>query len=143
MRLIKSFIGLGLCALSLGACANEEASSTESQEARLARYRAALPSAATLQAAVPEASASGVLGDPAEAPLAIVPIVHDVNGAVVDLLTIIETVTNQPPTVFSALSSEFFWGLFPNDDGVGHIGVYVREGHGQIVRSLAELIGMR
>ncbi|MBK9072576.1 MAG: hypothetical protein IPL79_16485 [Myxococcales bacterium] len=127
MRLTKSFIGLGLFALSLGGCGGEDNAPTESQQARLARYRAALPSAATLQAAVPEASASNVLGDPAEAPLAIVPIIHDVNGAVVDLLTVIETVTSQPPTVYSELSSEFFWGLFPNDDGVGHIGIYVRE----------------
>jgi len=118
---------LVLAAHLAAGCSDDAPTAEESPAARLARYRKALPQADQLAVAAPLASTNNFAGEAAQAPVAIADLVTDVNGAVVDLLSVLQAVTATPPTAYNELSREYFWGLFPNDDGVGYLGVYIRE----------------
>ncbi len=98
-------------------------------QALLAEYRAALPGSGQLMADAPESSSfsAAAVGDPAFYPTASHDIVIGINGAVSGIITVLEEVTALPPTVFNSDTKEFVWGPFPNDDGVGYVGAYIRD----------------
>ncbi|MEL6545629.1 MAG: hypothetical protein AAFQ82_13440, partial [Myxococcota bacterium] len=110
-------------AIGLGAC-----SENTEDDARLASYKAALPSRAALAAPEGTAQASTrAVGDVALFPASSVPVVTGINGTVGWVIDTLEAVTDLPPTVFNSDSKEYLWGPFENDDGVGFISVYIRE----------------
>ena len=109
--------------IGLGAC-----SENTEDDARLASYKAALPSRAALAAPEGTAQASTrAVGDEALIHASSVPVVTGINGTVGWVIDTLEAVTDLPPTVFNSDSQEYLWGPFENDDGVGFISVYIRE----------------
>lgn len=96
----------------------------------LDEYRAALPKLGRLQAQAPEASAVAIaaLGDPAVYPNGSYDIATGINGAVTGIIAVLDTVTSVQPTIFNSETQEFFWGPFPNEDGIGFVAAYIREG---------------
>ena len=95
----------------------------------LDEYRGALPKLGRLQAQAPEASAVAIaaLGDPAVYPAGSYDIATGINGAVTGIIEVLDTVTSLAPTFFNSDTQEFFWGPFPNEDGIGFVAAYIRE----------------
>lgn len=99
-------------------------------QALLAEYRAALPSMGQLGAKAPEGSVASILatGDPAVYPNGSYDIATGINGAVTGIIQVLDEVTSIEPTIFNSETNEFFWGPFPNEDGIGYVAAYIREG---------------
>lgn len=99
-------------------------------QALLAEYRAALPSMGQLGAKAPEGSVASILatGDPALYPTSSYDIATGINGAVTGIIQLLDDVTSIEPTIFNSETNEFFWGPFPNEDGIGYVAAYIREG---------------
>jgi hypothetical protein len=95
--------------------------------ALLQQYRAALPSMDRLAATAPEASVQTLVGDPALYPTTSWEIVIGINGSVAGIIGLMQTIVALPPTVFNSQTSEFLWGPWPSDDGVGYVAAYIRE----------------
>jgi hypothetical protein len=112
--------------LPLGACAQEEGG----DDARLARYRRALPTRAQLEAPTVQASSSAAVGDPALYPYQSWPIVEGINGAVGWLVDGLELITSFPPTLYNSDTLEYVWGPWEADDGVGWVAAYIRDTEG-------------
>lgn len=102
----------------------------EIDQALLAEYRAALPSMGQLQAQTPDSSVASILatGDPAVYPTGSYEIATGINGAVTGIIGVLDEVTSIDPTLFNSETREFFWGPFPNEDGIGYVAAYIREG---------------
>ncbi len=111
--------------LPIGACVQED--DTEFDQQRLAEYRAALPSKAALRAEAPQPTSAKMLGDPAIYPHSSWPIVEGINGAVENMIDVLDTVVSLPPTFYNSETLEFVWGPYPNDDGVGYIAAYIKD----------------
>jgi hypothetical protein len=96
----------------------------------LDEYRAALPKLGRLEAQAPQASAAAIaeLGQPAVYPVGSYDIATGINGAVTGIIQVLDTVTSLEPTFFNSDTQEFFWGPFPNEDGIGYVAAYIREG---------------
>jgi hypothetical protein len=95
----------------------------------LDEYRAALPKLGRLEAQAPQASAAAIaeLGQPAVYPVGSYDIATGINGAVTGIIQVLDTVTSLEPTFFNSDTQEFFWGPFPNEDGIGYVAAYIRE----------------
>ncbi|HWN66610.1 MAG TPA: hypothetical protein VNM90_03160 [Haliangium sp.] len=95
----------------------------------LEEYRAALPKMNRLEAQAPQASAASIsaVGDPAVYPVGSYDIATGINGAVTGIIQVLDTVTSLEPTIFNSETQEFFWGPFPNEDGIGFVAAYIRE----------------
>ncbi|RMH38621.1 MAG: hypothetical protein D6689_19010 [Deltaproteobacteria bacterium] len=120
-------IATTLC-LVAAACAAEDDGSID--EAKLATFRAAIPSKARLSAPAPKASTAAALGDPALYPTTSWPLVEGINGAVGSMIDLLEAIVALPPTVYNSDTDEFVWGPWPSDDGVGYVAAYIRDTHG-------------
>lgn len=114
-----------LASASLIGC--ETSDSTDIDQQLLAEYRQALPSMSQLEAPTVRGSTSTAQGDPALVPTNSYPLVEAINGGVAELIGTLEAVVALPPTVFNSDTQEFFWGPIPNEDGVGFVGVYIRD----------------
>lgn len=124
MRIVSLTSMLVAVSMSLGACVTEDA---PTDDARLAQYRKALPSRAELAAPAPQASTMNALGDPAMYPSSSWEIVEGINGAVGQMIDILEAVTAVPPTVYNSSTLEYVWGPWPADDGVGYVAAYIKD----------------
>jgi hypothetical protein len=95
----------------------------------LDEYRAALPKMGRLEAQAPQASPAAIaaVGDPAIYPVGSYDIATGINGAVTGIIQVLDTVTSLEPTIFNSETQEFFWGPFPNEDGIGFVAAYIRE----------------
>ncbi|WP_428263344.1 hypothetical protein [Haliangium sp.] len=134
-----AMIATALSGLTLLGCAveqdpmNEPPGQTppgEIDQAMLAEYRAALPTMGQLQASAPESTAeftTAAVGDPAFFPSTSYDIVLGINTAVSGIIDVLDQVTSLPPTIFNSDTQEFFWGPFPNDDGIGYVAAYIRD----------------
>jgi hypothetical protein len=102
----------------------------EIDQALLAEYRAALPKMGQLQAQTPDSTVASILatGDPAVYPTGSYEIATGINGAVTGIIQVLDQVTSIEPTIFNSETKEFFWGPFPNEDGIGYVAAYIREG---------------
>lgn len=109
--------------LPLGACAQEEGV----DDTRLAEFRRAIPTRASLEAPRVQGSTSAALGDPALYPYASWPIVEGINGAVGGLVDGLELITSLPPTVYNSDTLEYAWGPWEADDGIGWVAAYIRD----------------
>ena len=95
----------------------------------IAQFRAAIPSADQLMAPTAKASiqSSHVLGERAIYPDAAFPIVSGINGSVTAMITLLKFITTLPPTLYNSATHEYVWGPFPNNDGVGYVGAYIKD----------------
>ncbi|MCG8418105.1 MAG: hypothetical protein MJE77_09210 [Proteobacteria bacterium] len=103
-----------------------DGTTTEIDQQLLTEYRRAIPSIADLEAPMVEGS-TRALGDPAIIPASSYPIVIGINSTVAVLIGLLEEIVKLPPTVYNSETLEFFWGPFPNGDGVGYVAVYIRD----------------
>ena len=124
-----------LSTMSFFGCAVEETDPPNNppdgiDQALLAEYRAALPSMGQLGAKAPEGSVASILatGDPAVYPTGSYDIATGINGAVTGIIQVLDDVTSIEPTIFNSETNEFFWGPFANEDGIGYVAAYIREG---------------
>ena len=101
--------------------------STDIDQQLLAEYRQAIPSMSQLEAPTVRGSTATAAGDPAMIPTHSYPLVEGINGGVAELIGTLEAVVALPPTVFNSDTQEFFWGPFANEEGVGFVGVYIRD----------------
>ena len=99
----------------------------DAEEARLQRFRSAIPSRARLEAPRTEATMQLALGEPAEYPRAAIPIAEGINGAVGQMIDLLEAIVMTPPTVFNSDTNEYVWGPYPSDDGIGYVAAYIRD----------------
>jgi hypothetical protein len=111
--------------LAAGCMAEETPADIDPQV--LATYRTAIPSAAQVTATSPQASALAAAGDPALYPNASRDIVTGINGSVTGIVEVMRTIVDLPPTVYNSATSEFVWGPFPNDGGIGFMAAYIRD----------------
>ncbi|MEM6731650.1 MAG: hypothetical protein AAF658_08845 [Myxococcota bacterium] len=102
--------------------------SNSEEDARLARFKSALPSTEALSAPTGTQDASTrAVGDVALFPASSVDIVQGINGTVAWVVTVLDFVTNFEPTFYNSETREYVWGPFENDDGVGFVSVYIKE----------------
>lgn len=122
---MKKMLSLMMIGALATACGSEDPTQ---DAARVAAYKAALPSRAALAApdATAEASTRAV-GDLALFPASSVPVVLGINGTVGWVIDVLDAVTDLPPTIYNSDTKEYVWGPFPNDDGVGYVSVYIKE----------------
>jgi hypothetical protein len=120
-----------LCSMTLLGCVATEKDPDPGQfdPLLLDEYRAALPKMDRLEAQAPQASAAAIaaVGDPALYPVGSYDIANGINGAVTGIIQVLDTVTALEPTIFNSDTQEFFWGPFPNEDGIGFVAAYIRE----------------
>lgn len=121
----KIHILIPLLGFTLAACGGDEKSKFD--QAKLAQYRSVVPSKDKLSASAPSNPAKQVSGNPAFYPAAAVPIATAINGAVGTMIDLLEHIVQLEPSVYNSETKEFFWGPYPNDKGVGYVGVYIRE----------------
>nr|AYM53868.1 hypothetical protein [Kofleria flava] len=131
----RLMLASALSTVTLFGCAAEETDPgtpppDDIDQTLLAEYRKALPSMGQLGAKAPEGSAASILavGDPALYPTSSYDIATGINGAVTGIVQLLDDVTSIQPTIFNSETNEFFWGPFPNEDGIGYVAAYIREG---------------
>jgi hypothetical protein len=98
----------------------------------LAEYKRALPSLEILEArpVTADSAMNMAVGDPAEAPQQLAPMVQGVNAMIRGTVETLDFITDLPPTVYNSQTREFVWGPFPDDDSPienAHILVYIKD----------------
>ena len=100
----------------------------------LEEFRGAIPNASELMAISPGLveTQNGTLeqalvGEAALYPQWSWPLVRGVNQAVANMIGLLETVMEHPPTLYNSETQEFWWGPWPNDDAAGYVAVYIKD----------------
>lgn len=139
MRGIMISVGALLC-LGLSACGGN--GSEPIDQALLAQYRTAIPKETQVSAKAPQPSMAAKLGDPAVFPKGSHDIVVGINGSVKGIVDLLGAIVALEPTIYNSDTKEFFWGPYPNDNGFGTVGAYIKEANGDFKYEYALLRGV-
>jgi hypothetical protein len=100
--------------------------------ALLAEYKRALPTLDLLEArpVTADSAMNMAVGDPAEAPQQLAPMIQGVNAMIRGTVETLEFITDLPPTLYNSDTREFLWGPFPDEDSDtegDYILVYIKD----------------
>ncbi len=112
---------LPVCFVMFTACGADETS----DDARLAQFRAAIPSKSQLSARSPQPSGTRMVGDPALYPTAAHDIVAGINGSVSGIIDLMRAIVSLPPTFYNSETEEYVWGPYPNRNDYGTVAAYI------------------
>jgi len=142
MRGIVLSVGALLC-LNLASCVVKTTDKEEPiDQALLAQYRTAIPAETQVSAKAPSPSMAAKLGDPAVFPKGSSDIVTGINGSVKGIIDGLGAIVALEPTLYNSETKEFFWGPYPNENGVGTVAAYIKEGTGDFKYEYALLRGV-
>jgi hypothetical protein len=119
---------IALVCLALVAC-GEDSTQPPFDIAGLTMARTAVPDMDSVSAASPGEAESGqpLLGEQALYPMWTRGLVTGVNRTVGDMVRILDFVVALDPTRYEEDTKTYWWGPYPNEDGPGHIALYVRD----------------
>ncbi len=126
---MKKMLLFGSLAVALFGC-GEDSTKPPFDIAGLTAARTAVPAADSVSASSPGATGTAgqpLLGEQALYPMWTRPLVQGVNRTVGDMLRILNFVVALEPTRYNAEDKTWWWGPYPNEDGAGHIGAYIRD----------------
>jgi hypothetical protein len=96
----------------------------------LAEYKRALPTTEMVKAPQPESQMDAQVGDPALFPRLAAPQVMAVNLHVIGLVTVLDLITDLPPTAYNSDTKEFVWGPWDDDESAlqgDKVMLYIRD----------------